>query len=113
MDYTDSVFSRPGIFASFGTLLTAYYNFLDEVAPFGMLQNVPLAVWGLFLLAFCERNLQLGGKYRITNLPLWISLLICMASPCFLLHPRYGFPILFTIPYLWCMLLTADTNTES
>ena len=33
-------------------------------------------------------------------MPLFISLLICMASPCFYLHPRYAYPIMFTIPFL-------------
>lgn len=103
-----SIFSKPAAFRVTESILKAYYNILDKIAPIGMLQNVSLAVWLLFLLAYCERNLHMSIQYRIMNLPLWISLLICMASPCFLLHPRYGFPILFTIPFLYGIFLSSD-----
>ena len=110
MDYSEGVFTRSNVSEENAKLLIAFYNFEDAVAPLGLLQNVALSVWALFILAFVERNLKMGGKYRIINLPLWISLLVCMASPCFTWHPRYGFPILFTIPFLWGIVISGNSK---
>ena len=46
---------------------------------------------------FDERQLIVRG--RAVNLA-YVTLLICMASPVFFGHPRYAFPIMFTLPYL-------------
>lgn len=101
MDLEGSIFSKSEAALEIDKILRAFYQFEDQTAPIGILQNVGIAVWALFLLALYQKKSRMDICYRLMNLPLWISVLICMASPCFLLHPRYGFPILFTVPFLW------------
>ena len=81
-----------------------YYRFAART-PLGLLENVGASVWALFLLAFYQRRRGLSAAL-CAGAPLWVSLLICMASPCFLGHPRYAFPILFTVPFLYGFTLT-------
>ena len=65
-----------------------------------------MAVWALFILALYQKRTFKDKKYRVINLPLWIALLICMASPIFFGHPRYAFPILFSVPFLYGFTLS-------
>jgi hypothetical protein len=102
------VIPRAGLFASADKILIFYYRFADRFSLLGALQNVGLAAWALFFLAAYQRRTKADAALRVANLPLWISLLICMASPCFLNHPRYAFPILFTLPFLYGFTLTAS-----
>ena len=97
---------QTGLFANAEKILIFYYRFADRIALFGALQNVGMAVWALFFLDFYQRKMGSKALYRMANLPLWISLLICMASPCFINHPRYAFPILFTLPFLYGFTLS-------
>lgn len=83
-----------------------YYRFAARFTPVGVLENIGLAVWALAFLAFYQiRHGQ--GRYGLAGIPLWVSLLVCMASPGFLGHARYGFPILFSIPFLYGFTMTA------
>lgn len=93
-----------GLFPNAEKLLIFYYRFAART-PLGLLENVGASVWALFLLAFYQRRRRLGAAL-CAGTPLWVSLLICMASPCFLGHPRYAFPILFTVPFLYGFTLT-------
>ena len=71
-----------------------------EYIPFlALLENVGFYTWLLFILA----GVAFRGKSEkgILLTPLFISLFICMVSPCFYLHPRYAYPIMFTIPFLY------------
>lgn len=93
-----------GLFPNAEKLLIFYYRFAART-PLGLLENVGASVWALFLLAFYQRRRGLSAAL-CAGAPLWVSLLICMASPCFLGHPRYAFPILFTVPFLYGFTLT-------
>ncbi len=98
-------FSQQGLFPSAQKLLVFFYRYTDRVSLLGLIQNIGAYVWGLFFLAFYQRKEKKTALF-VANMPLWISLLVCMASPCFIYHPRYGLPILFTIPFLYGMSVT-------
>lgn len=81
------------------------YRFADRVSLLGILENIGMAVWALFFYTNHQR--RFGKKsYLAAGLPLWVNLLICMASPCFFGHPRYALPILMGIPFLYGFALT-------
>lgn len=95
-----------GLFPNAEKLLIFYYRFAARFTPVGVLENIGLAVWALAFLALYQiRHGQ--GRYGLAGIPLWVSLMVCMASPGFLGHARYGFPILFSIPFLYGFTMTA------
>ncbi|MCD8131785.1 MAG: DUF6020 family protein [Lachnospiraceae bacterium] len=101
-----------GLFVNADKVLIFFYRYIDRISIFGALENVGLAVWGLFFLGSCQKR---SRRYELlcATLPLWISLLVCMAGPCFTGHPRYAFPILFSLPFLYGFCLTAQSRGDS
>lgn len=97
---------RGGLFPNAEKILIFFYRFAARFTPLGILENVGLAVWALFFLTWYQRA-HGQGRYALAGIPLWVSLLICMASPVFRGHARYGFPILFSIPFLYGFQMTA------
>lgn len=80
-------------------IMLFYYRFAEKITPLNVLQNVGIYTWLLFILL---RILKDENKnIRCLTAPLVISLLICMASPCFYGHPRYAFPYMFTLPFYY------------
>lgn len=71
----------------------------------GWLENIGVYVWWMVILII--RLLKTGKKDKVLifMFPLVMSLLVCIASPACLQHPRYAFPIVFTIPFLTGILL--------
>lgn len=93
-----SLFSRRGLFAGADKVLIFVYRFAERITPLGLLQNVGAYTWVLLLLlGYLWRN---NRSLAVLLTPLLVSLLICMVSPCFYLHPRYAYPYMFTIPFL-------------
>ncbi len=96
---------QEGLFSQALKIVLFYYRFVNRFTPLGVLENVGIYVWGLmFTAAYCWKRRNYAKMMMTT--PLWISLLICMASPCFFLHPRYAFPIMFTLPFLICFMIS-------
>ncbi len=99
--------SQQGLFPNAQKLLLFVYRFADRVSVLSILQNVGAFVWGLFFLAYYQyKEKRYGMLYA--GLPLWVSLLVCMASPCFIYHPRYALPIVFLLPYLYMMTVSGN-----
>lgn len=106
------VIAQQGLFPGASKLMIFFYRFLGCVTPLSVLENVGMAVWALFFITvylFKEKK----KNYAVATLPLWVSLLICMASPCFFGHPRYALPILATLPFLYGFMLTKKKEDES
>ncbi|MBO5166235.1 MAG: hypothetical protein J6B90_06485 [Lachnospiraceae bacterium] len=93
------VFETTELFEGSDELLVKAYEKADEFFLFSILQNVGIYTWALFVLA--GRVLRLNFKKIVVLIPLGVCLLICMVSPCFYNHPRYAWPIMFTIPFLY------------
>lgn len=93
------LFRQGGLFPGAEKLLIFVYRFAEYIPFLALLENVGVYTWLLFILAgFAFREKSEKG---LLLAPLFISLLICMVSPCFYLHPRYAYPIMFTIPFLY------------
>ena len=87
-------FTRTGLFEGADEILIFAYRYIDRISFFGMLQSPGLWTWIMFLLI--RRRKGSSHLYAVQL----ISLLICMAGPCFMKHARYAFPIMFTIPFM-------------
>jgi len=92
--------SQQGLFPNAQKIVLFLYRFADRISVLSILQNVGAYVWGLFFLAYFQyKERKIGLLYA--GLPLWVSLLVCMASPCFIYHPRYALPIVFLLPFFY------------
>lgn len=93
------LFSQGGVFPGADKMLQFVYRVAEHIPFLAVLQNVGIYVWLLFILG--EVAIREKRERGVLLVPLFISLLICMAAPCYYLHPRYAFPIMFTIPFLY------------
>lgn len=107
------LFREGGLIRGVDKVVLFAYRFAAYIPFLEILENVGIYTWLLFILAGAAmRKRETGG---ILLVPLFISLLICMASPCFYLHPRYAYPIMFTIPFLYGILsggLSDEASTD-
>lgn len=114
-----------GIINGMSKVVLFIYRFVGKT-PLDALQNVGIATWALLLLSYLLKNKR-GNVDRkrvddarkdietdtdicyqnkaLALVPLYACLLICMAAPGFLQHPRYGLPIMAMLPFLYCYLL--------
>lgn len=106
------VIRQGGLFPGAERLLIFYYRIAGRISLLAVFENVGAAVWALFFLTFYQKKTKQNAA-ALAGFPLWISLLICMASPGFFLHPRYAFPILFTIPFMYGFTLTSPSQKKS
>ena len=101
-------FTRTGLFEGADKILVFVYRYIDRISVFGMLQSPGLWTWVMLILI----------RRRKSNLHLYpmqlITLLVCMAGPCFMKHARYAFPIMFTMPYMlgYEAVITEEEKTE-
>lgn len=105
------IFTTPKYLGTPDKAMYYVYNFLNRLPILGLLENVGIYVWGLLLAT----NYVLIKKRKVMLLaftPLYISLLVCIASPAFWLHPRYAFPIILSMPFLW-MVMRAETYKKT
>lgn len=93
-------------------LVNKWFEFLAANPVTGILESIALYVWWMALLIISLIKNRKRTGLVVFMFPLFTSLLVCVASPCCLLHPRYAFPIVFTIPYLTGYLMTCD-NSDS
>lgn len=96
-EYT--LFEKHGLFTGADKVLLFIYRLADRVTPLGLLQNVGAYTWAMLIL--CGYSMRRNKRMFVLLVPLLVSLLICMASPCFYLHPRYAYPYMFTLPFLY------------
>ncbi len=93
------LFSKRGLFNNADKVLVFVYRLADRVTPLGLLQNVGAYTWAMLILwGYMMKN---NRRALVLMAPLMVSLLICIASPCFYLHPRYAYPYMFTVPFLY------------
>jgi len=104
--------AQQGLFPGASKLMIFFYRFMGCVTPLSVLENVGMAVWALFFITAYQCK-DKKKNYAVATLPLWVSLLVCMASPCFFGHPRYALPILATLPFLYGFMLTKKKEDES
>ena len=104
------VIHQGGLFPNAEKLLIFYYRFANRFTLLGVLENTGMAVWALFFLAVYQKRHH-KKAFEAALLPLWVSLLVCMASPCFFNHPRYAFPILFTLPFLYGFTVSGQDSS--
>jgi len=105
------IFWKPGIFVNLNTIMKTIYSKLNSFFLYQILQNVGFYTWLLFILTGYTRYHKKENNVLML-VPLYVSLLICIASPGFFLHPRYAFPIMFSIPFLYAFAGGRERNTS-
>lgn len=95
-------FEKTGIneykpFTNIQLVITKLHNFISK-APF---LNLLCSISFYILLLFCLLIYALNKKsynFIIASIPLIMTVLVIIASPVIMGHPRYAFPIAYTIP---------------
>lgn len=98
------------LFPQADKILIFLYRYANRISFLGILENVGAATWGLFFFTNLQR--KKSSSMAAATLPLWFSLLICMASPCFFGHPRYALPILMGLPFLYGFSLSKAKENQ-
>lgn len=104
------VIPQKGLIPKAEKVIIFAYRLLERFTPVNALQNPGIYTWLLFFL--CGYVLRKRKEYMGALVPLLISLLICMLSPCFYLHPRYAYPIMFTLPFLIAVITGRKKERE-
>ena len=81
------------------------YRFADRITVFSALQNVGLYTWLLFVIAYALFKTKKKGGVLLV--PLFVSLLICLAAPAFFDHPRYAYAYMWLLPVVSAVILGA------
>lgn len=103
--------NQQGLFPGAQKYLIFFYRFVNRIPLLGLLENVGAYVWGMFFLLFYAKRTK-KKDILYANIPLLVSLLVCMASPCYISHPRYGMPIMATLPFLYGCMLTKKEESK-
>lgn len=101
----DDFMTPVGIWETLDKGMVFLYRYLNAFSLLGALENAGFATWAFLFLCLYQR-ISNNRKYRIFMVYAGVSLLICFAAPAFLEHTRYGFPILFTVPFLYGLTLS-------
>lgn len=103
----DDFMTPVGIWEVLDKGMVFLYRYLNAFSLLGALENAGMATWAfLFLLLY--QKVSNNQKYGIFSVYVFVSLLICFAAPAFLEHTRYGFPILFTVPFFYGLTLSEN-----
>ena len=98
------------LFPGVDKVLVFLYRFAARIFPFGVLENPGFAFWILaFLSAYC---ISFKRKEGFTLLPHYIGFLVCLASPCFMGHPRYALPLIAGIPFSLLFIVYSKNPQE-
>lgn len=103
----DDFLTPTGFFEIIDKGMVFIYRFLNRISLLGALENAGFMML-VYLFVFSLQKEKELKKYRILGVYMFTNLLICMAAPAFLEHTRYGFPILFTVPFVFAYTLAAS-----
>ena len=101
-----AIFSIPPFMLRSREILKRLYEMNGRIPFLSLLENMGLFTWILFYLIF-RKNVD--RREKLLLIPLVLSLLICMASPAFYGHPRYGYPVLVSLPFISAVFITDQT----
>jgi len=92
-EYGYNNFEQPAALAGYRLRMAAFTEGTLRFPGLNLLNNMALWVW-LFILEFffCWREKRWEGV--IAGIPVILSVLICIAGPVILGHPRYVFPVM-------------------
>ena len=103
-------------FESEKEFLSCWYGFLFSAPVIGLLSHPAFYVLILFatmLLAIAKKK----GNYLLTCVPLFFSVIVIILAPCLFGHPRYAFPIIYSMPvvlayYIYTIKQTHPGQTD-
>lgn len=96
-------------------LFVSYYELCFDIPIISLFSRASFYCVILLVLTvfvWCDK------KYRlmIVLLPLWLTVAICILGPAIMRHPRYSFPVVYSIPFIFgCYMLERkeDGNKEN
>lgn len=84
-------------------VLTAYGGSFQRIPGIGLISNIGFSSWVLFFLTYLLIHYK-KKNILLSLLPLFVSLLVCIASPANT-YFRYAMPYIFMMPFLLLIIL--------
>lgn len=94
-EYGYNNFDQPEALAGYRLQMASFTEHVLKAPILNLLNNMALWVWVFFLEFFyCWKEKRWDGLYA--TIPAWMTILVCIAGPAILGHPRYVFPVLLS-----------------
>ena len=104
------IFTKPAFASSIDKAVSWWYEAFRRIPVLNLLQSIGMFTWMMFfsISYLWKKNKR---QYLLYFGPILLSLLICIAAPAFFQHARYGFPILFCMPFLIGRIIAPTTKS--
>ncbi len=101
-------------FTTHKEILLRWFTLVHNLPIIGMLSHTApytITLFFLVLLAFCKELY----RFLLPATPILLSVVVVILAPVIWGHPRYAFPIIYTVPLLiaYYMFLNTSDNTET
>ena len=112
-EYGYNNFEQPQALKGYREAMESFTNAALRFPGLNLLNNMALWVW-LFFIEFFYCWKAKRWTAVLTGIPVWISVLVCIASPVIIGHPRYVFPIMLAAIVLFvpCIYVTEEKADE-
>lgn len=95
--YYEDIFEEPAQLTDWKRFATAVYTFMQTAPIINAISSVPLYTY-LLLLLICYVVVKRQWRKMIVLVPSMMVVLIAVAAPVILGHPRYVFPLIYAMP---------------
>lgn len=95
--YYEDIFEEPTQLTDWKRFATAVYTFMQTAPIINAISSVPLYTY-LLLLLICYVIVKRQWRKMIVLVPSMMVVLIAVAAPVILGHPRYVFPMIYAMP---------------
>ncbi len=82
-------------------ILTEYGNIFPYIPLLGLLCSIGFSTWMVLIISVYLKN----KKYKLALIPLYLSILVCFASPANT-YFRYALPVIFSLPFILCLIIS-------
>lgn len=95
--YYEDIFEEPPQLTDWKRFATAVYTFMQTAPIINAISSVPLYTY-LLLLLICYVIVKRQWRKMMALMPSMMVVLIAVAAPVILGHPRYVFPLVYAMP---------------
>lgn len=91
-------------------LFVSFYELAFDIPVIGIFSRASFYSLLLLILTFfilCDRDY----KFLIPLLPMWMTIGISILGPAIMRHPRYSFPIIYSLPFFFGYYVLRKKNT--
>ena len=97
-------FNQPDFLNPLSSVMIKCMNVFKRIPILGLTVNAGAYFWFfVILIAFAIKDKKY--KFLLPLLPIIMNVFICVLSPAFFMHPRYAYPMLWTMPFIFAFFV--------